>query len=775
MYLEVTRLIRTVSMRKAAVGASGRLLAVGAFALAGVLTPVAGQAQGLAGSVPFHYKNVRIVAGGFVTGIVGSQANGGPLYARTDIGGTYRWDSAAKKWVELLNFLNDAQFNYIGTEAIGLDPNDPQRLYIAGGTYTESFEGNGAILVSNDQGRTFTVVPLPIKLGSNDAGRFAGERLLVDPNNGAHVYFFSRENGIYGSLDYGQSWAQVQSFPVKGTTGTTSDPGVGVIFGWFDKSSGTINGFTKTAYIGVSDPKVGLYVTHDGGQTFAAVAGQPVGFYPNSMSTDPSGNLYIAYGLSTSGNSVGPYSMTSGAIWKFAPATGTWTNITPPNPTNESYGFGSVAVDPVNPQIIMVSTMDRYYPPPQDDIYRSTDGGQTWKSIETNANRDVSLSPWVTFGAAKAEAGNWINHIYINPTNHNQVLYGDGQTIWATDDIEDADSVNTTTGTIVVGGATNWYVDALGVEETAILALKSPPSGPAHLISGMDDLGGFTHIDLGKSPTAGANIKPNIGNIGSIDFAEKKPLVIAQTGNTSPFGAYSTDGGVSFKQFASTPVPLTSGAGTVAVSANGATLLWAPQDAGVQTYYSTNNGTTWTVSAGSPSIQSGQNSILVSTDRVDAKYAYEYNPNTGVLYVSTDAGHTFTQAQTLATYGTLYLSPAAKGDVWFSGNGALSHSTDAGQSFTAISSVTSADNLGFGKAAPGSAYPTLYLRGAIDNFPDGFDAFFGSIDYGKTWFVVNDEQHQYGNAVVLTGDPRVYGRYYIGTNGLGIVEGNLAK
>ena len=772
------RFVRTHSKagyRRTGTRAAQTLLSASVLAAATLLAPGAAFGQGLAGAVPFNYKSVQIVGGGFVTGIVGNPANGQPLYARTDIGGTYRWDPTAQKWIPLLDFLNNAQFNYIGTEAIGLDPNDPQRLYLAAGTYTESFEGNGAILVSNDQGRHFDIVPLPIKLGSNDAGRFAGERLLVDPNNGAHVYFFSRNNGVYGSLNYGQSWQPVPSFPVTGPTGTTADPGVGVIFGWFDKSSGTTNGFTRTAYIGVSDPTTGLYVTHDGGQTFAAVPGQPTGFYPNSMATDPSGNIYIAYGLSLSGNSVGPYSMSSGAIWKYAPASGTWTNSTPPNPNHESYGFGSVAVDPVNPQIIMVSTMDRYYPPPQDDIFRSIDGGQTWRSIQTNAKRDISLSPWVSFGQTPTGAGNWINHIYINPTNDNQVLYGDGQTIWATDDIEDADSVPTTAGAIAVGGPTDWYIDAKGIEETAILALVSPSSGPAHLISGLGDLGGFTHTNLRQSPAMGANIKPNIGNIGSIDFAAKHPLMIAQTGSAAPFGAYSTDGGITFKQFATTPLPLTTGSGSVALSANGATLLWAPQDAGAQTYYSTNDGAAWAVSAGSPAIQANGNSIQVRTDRVDAMSAYDYNPNTGALYVSSDAGRTFSQALTLATYGTLYVSPAAKGDLWFTGNGALSHSTDGGRTFTAIADVTGADNLGFGKAAPGSPDPTLFLRGSVSGEPGSYDAFFGSIDYGQNWFVINDAQHQYGNTTLLVGDPRVYGRYYIGTNGLGILQGDIAK
>jgi photosystem II stability/assembly factor-like uncharacterized protein len=49
---------------------------------------------------------------------------------------------------------------------------------------------------------------------------------------------------------------------------------------------------------------------------------------------------------------------------------------------------------------------------------------------------------------------------------------------------------------------------------------------------------------------------------------------------------------------------------------------------------------------------------------------------------------------------------------------------------------------------------------------------FRSTDMGKTWKRINDDDHQYGwRFRCIAGDPRVFGRVYIGTDGRGIVYG----
>ncbi|HTB60907.1 MAG TPA: hypothetical protein VLC06_23710, partial [Polyangia bacterium] len=72
----------------------------GAATAAAAPTPAqAVQGGGLKGSAAYNWKNVVVLGGGFVSGIVFSPVEKGLVYARTDVGGAYRWDAAGKAWV----------------------------------------------------------------------------------------------------------------------------------------------------------------------------------------------------------------------------------------------------------------------------------------------------------------------------------------------------------------------------------------------------------------------------------------------------------------------------------------------------------------------------------------------------------------------------------------------------------------------------------------------------------------------------------------------------
>src|ERR1019366_2350968 len=163
-------------------------------------------------SVPYTWKSVQMVGGGFVDGIIFHPVAKGVRYARTDIGGAYRWNDLTHRWEPLLDWVPYENLNWMGVESIAVDASDPNRVYLACGTYTNPSTPDGAILRSADRGKTFQHTNMPFKFGGNENGRGHGERLAVDPNSGNILYLGTRFAGLWKSADRAVTWSKVESF-----------------------------------------------------------------------------------------------------------------------------------------------------------------------------------------------------------------------------------------------------------------------------------------------------------------------------------------------------------------------------------------------------------------------------------------------------------------------------------------------------------------------------------------------------------------------------------
>ncbi|MBV9848238.1 MAG: carbohydrate-binding protein [Armatimonadetes bacterium] len=724
----------------------------------------------------YTWRNVEIGGGGgFVDGILFHPKQPDLIYARTDIGGVYRWDARARRWIALTDWVGQDDGNLRGAESIAVDPTDPNRVYVAAGTYSQPALKT-AILRSTDQGRTWQQTPMPLMMGGNEDGRSIGERLAVDPNHPRTLYFGSRHDGLWRSGDYGASWAKVDSFPAvpdnpPPARGDRRTPPRGAGVGWvvFDARSGMAGQPTPAIYVGVAVPDIPtLYRSTDAGATWQAVPGQPRGLIPHHGVLDSDGSLYLTYG-----NGIGPNGVTDGAVWKYNTRDGVWADITPVRPTaDHPGGYAGLTVDAQHPGTVMVSTLDRWNP--GDEVFRSTDGGAHWRPLSLGSTRDATGAPWLKWGDPQPRFGWWIGTLELDPFHMGRALYGTGATIWGTDDVTQADQ----------GRPTHWKMYAEGIEETAVTALISPPAGPP-LISGLGDIGGFTHHALNASPPEGMSSNPIFTTTSGLDFAGRSPAVVARVGSASRGGrggAYSLDGGQTWTPFAAVPEG-SRGSGAIAVTADGGTLVWASQGAPVSC--SRDHGATWTACAGlprpdpsSPRSYFGQSRLTLAADRVNPNTVYAFNGAAGTLLRSTDGGASFSPvaaANLPAGSNGLVATPGKEGDLWVTaGDNGLYHSTGGGATFTKMPNVARADGLGLGKAAPSRSDPALYLVGT----PATVGAVHGvyrSDDGGASWVRINDDQHQYGwIGQPITGDPRVYGRVYLGTNGRGILYADPA-
>lgn len=730
--------------------AQSLLLSVVCLAIAGAAAPDPSADQGMIRSQPtgpYQWRNAAIVGGGFVSGIIVHPAQKGLIYARTDIGGAYRWDASANRWWPITDSISMDDWSLTGIESLAVDPADPDKVFIAAGTYTNNWSPiNGAILRSSDQGRHWQRTDLPFKNGGNEPGRSNGERLAVDPHDGSVIYFGTRHDGLWRSTDAGVTWSKVDSFLVK-HSGEEKVFGFskygGVVFEKFDPTTGAKGSPTPTIFVGVSSTQLSLYRSTDAGATWQAISGMPKGLVPHYADWDADGSLYVTFSSGT-----GPNDVTDGAVIKLDRATGKLIVITPVKPGGQdNFGYAGVSTDPHHPGTAIVSTLDRWHD--GDTIFRTTDGGKTWTSLKDKAVRDSSNAPWLNWGKDSAPFGHWIGDVKIDPFDSNHVLYEIGWGIWASDDATNADR----------NQPTHWTFASKGIEECVASGVIAPPSG-APVLSSVGDIDGFRHTDLAVSPRTGFFWPPHGSNTG-IDFAEHNPdlLVRIYYGDNS-HGSYSSDNGRSWTVFPASPPG--SGGGAIALSADGASIVWTPD--GGKPSYSHDRAKTWTFCAGAPE------SLHVVSDRNDPKTFFGFDGQSGAVLVSNDGGASFAAKATglPPSTGELRSVPAKPGHVWLAAGGGLFHSTDNAATFAPVQGFNSAYRIGFGKPAPGTDYPAIYLSAKRDSAY----GIFRSDDAGITWQRINDDDHQFGLINELTGDPRVYGRVFIASQHFGVIYGD---
>ena len=699
----------------------------------------------------YAWKNVAIKGGGFVSGIITSPVLPGLVFARTDVGGAYRYDPVGKRWMAITDWVGRNNSNLLGIESIAPDPVDPNRVYMAAGMYVTA--GNGSILSSTDMGQTWVQNNISAPMGGNADGRSMGERLAIDPNLTSVLYFGSRTTGLWKSTNYAQTWTQVTGFPTTGlaVNDAGASKGYGLTFVVFDRSSGSPGSPTPTIYVGVgATTETGLYRSTDAGATWQAVPAQPpVGMMPHHAVFDGCGNLYFAYN-----NGSGPNSITSGAVWRYNTVSGGWANVSPPQTGG---GFGGISVDAAHPGTLVVTTIDRWS---KDEIYRTTNGGASWVALESAAQDDVAGAPWVLWHRTSVGTPGWMGDVEIDPFNPGRALYITGGGIWSSNDVTAADT----------GAATHWTFEDDGLEETVVQDLISPPAG-VPLLSAVGDLGGFRHDDLNVSPPGGFFSNPIFGSGSSLDFAEGAPGVVVRVGSPSgaQSGAYSIDGGSTWTPFATAPLPPTGatfkGSGSIAISADATTFVWAATSA--TPAYSKDSGATWNVCKGLELATSAR----VAADRVNPSKFYASGKNANgqnQMFVSTDGGANFVPAAASVS-GRPRPVFGIEGDVWIPTGSGLFHSQDSAATFAQVSQVNSAAAVGFGMPAPGQTYPAVYLNGSVANVWGTYR----SDDAGATWLRVDDPQHQFGWINCVAGDPRIYGRVYLGTGGRGILYGDL--
>ncbi|HEY9836397.1 MAG TPA: hypothetical protein V6D27_05830, partial [Vampirovibrionales bacterium] len=375
------------------------LLAVAFFpaiALTGCQSPAQIQPPAVQTEFEPGWNNVVLGGGGYVTGLYLHPQVPNLVYIRTDMGGFYRWDATQTRWIPLTDRFTRSESGYYGGEALALDPNHPDRVYIAAGKYL--WAEPGTIFKSSDRGQTWVQSDLRLPMGGNEELRGTGNRLVVSPHDSNLLLFGSRQNGLWRSIDAGMTWNPVPSFP------TPSDSKIGILAIAFDPND------LSQIYASVYGDR--LYESTDGGTTWNPLADSPSQAFKLAVASDST--LYVTHAQGVS---------------KYLQET--WQDITPlDKPFLSLIGrktppFNGLSIHPEDPQELLVSHGETT----RTQLYHSRDGGVTWTEKKSQINNTVPWWPDDYFS-------NHLSALEFDPIVSGRVWLSDWYGVWKTDNFK---------------------------------------------------------------------------------------------------------------------------------------------------------------------------------------------------------------------------------------------------------------------------------------------------------------------------------------------------
>ena len=706
-------------------------------------------------TINYEYKNAPIPGGGYVTGLLYHPRQPGILYARTDIGGVYRYDYEKKRWKSLIDGVSMEDISETFPIACALDEDHPEYLYIMSGI---NGQGYGKFSISEDYGETFIHKKIPVTVHGNLCGRGTGYRLAADKKDKNILYFASQLDGLWKTTDRGDTWKRLTLEENYMTCVWVSDDAKTIVAGtagYTTRENDKLRGHS-------------LYVSYDAGQSFERLM-QP----ENVLVSDSKMNglvasrynydgtyLYVTMNVTGRWNYVVDlgYSCDSGdviggKVLRYYFSEGRiagYDDITPDADgvlTKKflNYGFGGISSCKAMPGLLACSTLCREKEG-DEIIYLSKDYGNSW-SVSLCGLEKGELYFNTSYMKPEYNGNHcllhWMIDIKINPFDPNEVWFNSGTGVFMTD--------------ALLGEHPRYHDACAGIEETVHLNVYAPVAGEAELIDIVGDLGGFAFRNLDEPCKNSFDDREGNRYItcinADISDADSNLGIVTARGNWKG----KTKGGLvrtrdNFKTFERISMPFG---------------INAEIDRKLHEIENPNVNAGW---------------VAMSPDGASE------------IYVSRDGGKNFYQKQPEETFPICdfgYIDTANKTEVRGEGGksgvfymalgdaGLYKFCYDTGTDEIHVKRLTDAKDacyrMGLGVIGEGREYLTeekaIYFCGRLD----GEYGFYRTLDEGKSYERLNRDDQMYGEINSIDGDKRKFGRFFLATGSRGVLYGEMLK
>lgn len=325
---------------------------------------------------PFHFEMMGPAEGGRIAAITGVPGDLRTWYVGNASGGVWKSSDSGATFVPVSDSM---PVQAIG--ALAVAPSKPSIVWAGTGEAwairDADLMGDG-IYKSTDAGATWT------HMGLDETGRIG--RIIVHPTNPDIVYVCAlgrvtgpqQEHGVYRTKDGGKTWKLVLTLGGNiGCSGLTLDaknPNTLFAGMW-----GVIM-HTYAMYSGTDDPKAGIYVTHDGGDTWkqvldAGLPKPPIGKIDVSVAPTNSKRVYALI-----------QTVDQGSVWRSDDGGVTWKVVNHQRTLIGRAGYYiNIKVSSGNADEILIAN---------SQFYQSTDGGKTFKEVPWGGdNHDIWIDP----------------------------------------------------------------------------------------------------------------------------------------------------------------------------------------------------------------------------------------------------------------------------------------------------------------------------------------------------------------------------------------------
>lgn len=777
--------------------------------------------------IPYEYKNLPIPGGGYVTGFLYHPKQKDVLYARTDIGGTYRYDAKEQRWVSLISHVTMKDLSETFPISMALDDADPAMLYIACGINAEK---SGVLAISEDYGGHFRYEKIPVMIHGNLSGRGTDERLIVDKDEAHRLYYASQQEGLWVTDNQGRDWRKLTALKEEHLAFAAQAGSALVV-----SSAGVASMNAQNNMRGHS-----LYISYDKGASFEELA-EPQsriiegcrlnGLVAQRCAADQK-YLYVTFASTGRRSYVleNGYSCDSGDTidgrivryeisenGRIGAGKELYKEITPVTASRAfgsgldriskteplDFGFSGIDVSMQTPGMLVCTTIVK---DDGDSVFRSYDYGESWQQVLYDLH-DGEITFRAPYMRPECNGGHslihWLSDIKINPFNDNEAWFNSGTGVFRTANLRDRSKCR----------FTDWCD---GIEETVHLNVYAMPKGDVQVIDIVGDLGGFAFMDVDKPCGNSFADDSNNRYITCInaDFSDENPNVLVVTprgnwtGKTKGGLILSQDQGRTFTRL-NMPFGLSTeldealknienpnvNSGWAAMSPDCRNIVWSVAD-GIELpvsrmIVSHDTGVSFSMCKvytldGKQKIQGD---VKVFSDRINSSIFYAFGEYSD-FYVSKDGGSTYYEHPLSEDFPKVHFglidcanktevrAETGKQGVFYMALGKdglwkLEYNSDNDVTKTTKLSRDgdSVYRMGLGILSPESDYykdnKAIYFNGIVD----GEYGFYRTFDEGASYERLNTDSQMYGEINSIDGDCRVFGRYYLATGSNGLKYG----